>query len=253
VTQIFSRSFWTEGPGSFALAVGVALVIRWALFEAYVIPSTSMLPTLLVHDHIFVNKISYGLRVPFSENWLVQWAHPQRGDVVVFKYPANKDLYYIKRVVGVPGDRVLVENGNLYVNEKLVDRSIPQDLKEEWGWLKDDDFPGDATSGSLSLYVQWEEHLNGKAYSILLRKDGSDQPPFGPVTVPTGQYLVLGDNRDNSQDSRAWDPQSRFVPRENLIGRASMVWLSCESTLPVVTFLCNPLTIRWKRFFHSVN
>lgn len=253
MNSIFSRRFWTEGPGSFLLAIGLALFIRWAFFEAYVIPSTSMLPTLLVNDHIFVNKIVYGIRQPFSENWVIQWSHPKRGEVVVFKYPANKDQYYIKRVVGVPGDRVLYENGNLYVNEKLVERTIPQELKEEWIWLKDSDFPGDQLAGGMSLYVHWEERMNDKNYSVLLRKEGGSQATFGPVTVPDGQYLVLGDNRDNSQDSRAWEEGNRFVPRSHLIGRASMVWLSCESTLPVVTFLCNPLTIRWKRFFHTVN
>jgi signal peptidase I len=253
VRSLFARRFWTEGPGSFLLAIGLALFIRWALFEAYVIPSTSMLPTLLVNDHIFVNKILYGIRWPFSEQWFVQWAHPQRGEVAVFKYPANKNQYYIKRIVGVPGDRVLYENGNLYVNEKLIEKTIPQDLKGEWTLVRDSDFPGDQNAGGLSLYVHWEEHLGGKSYSVLLRKEGGSQGTFGPTTVPDGHYLVLGDNRDNSQDSRAWEVEKRFVPRAYLIGRASLVWLSCESTLPVVTFLCNPLTIRWKRFFHTVN
>lgn len=253
MSYLFSRKFWTEGPGSFLLAISLALFVRWAFFEAYVIPSNSMLPTLLVHDHIFVNKIIYGIRRPFSEKWFVQWAHPQRGEVVVFKAPDNKEQYYIKRIVGIPGDRVLYENGNLYVNEKLIERSIPQELKEEWTYLRDSDFPGDQAAGGMSLYVHWEEHMADKTYSILLRKEGSSQGTFGPVTVPNGEYLVMGDNRDNSQDSRAWEEANRFVPRSYLIGRASLVWLSCESTLPVVTFLCNPLTIRWKRFFHSVN
>jgi signal peptidase I len=206
-----------------------------------------------VHDHIFVNKIIYGIRYPFSENWFVQWASPRRGDVVVFKFPANKDQYYIKRVVGLPGDRVMYENGNLYVNEKLVEKTIPQDLRDEWALIRDTDFPGDQSVGGISLYVHWEEHLSGRGYSVLLRKEGGSQESFGPVTVPAEQYFVLGDNRDNSQDSRAWDSGNRFVPRAFLVGRASMVWLSCESTLPVVTFLCNPLSIRWKRFFHTVN
>lgn len=248
-----NRKFWLEGIGSFVLAVGLALTVRWALFEAYVIPSTSMIPSLLVHDYIFVNKILYGLRVPFSERWLVQWAQPQRGDVVVFKYPADKEKYFIKRIIGLPGDRVLYEKGNLYLNEKLVERTIPQDLKEEWRWLKDSDFPGDQEAGGRALYVQWEEHIQAKNYSVLLRRDGGEAGIFGPVTVPQGQYLVLGDNRDNSQDSRAWDTENRFVPRDYLVGRASFVWLSCESTLPVLTFLCNPLTIRWKRLLHPVN
>jgi signal peptidase I len=250
---VLSRKFWSEGVGSFVLAIALALFVRWAFFEAYVIPSTSMLPTLLVHDYIFVNKFIYGVRAPMTENWLVEWSHPKRGDVIVFKYPADKDKYFIKRVVGIPGDRVLYEKGNLYVNEKLVEKTIPQDLKDEWLWLKDEDFPGDAEAGGRSLYIHWEEHMADRTYSVLLRKEGSSSATFGPVTVPEGQYLVLGDNRDHSHDSREWDSDKRFVPRENLIGRASFVWLSCETTLPVVTFLCNPLTIRWKRLFHSVN
>lgn len=249
---MFERKFWTEGVGSFVLAIGLALVVRWTFLEAYVIPSTSMLPSLLVHDYIFVNKFIYGVRLPLSEKWLAHWSTPKRGDVVVFKYPADKDKPYIKRIIGLPGDRVLVENGNLYVNEKLVDKTIPQDLKDEWRWLKDSDFPGDEEAGGRALYVHWEEHLGDAKYSILLRKEGGGAP-FGPVKVPDGQYLVLGDNRDNSEDSRSWDESKRFVPREYLIGRASFVWLSCETTLPVVTFLCNPLTIRWKRLFHPVN
>ncbi len=249
----FTRRFWIEGPGSFALAVGLALLVRWALFEAYVIPSTSMLPTLLVNDHIFVNKIIYGVRAPFSENWFVQWRHPARGEVVVFKHPGDREKYFIKRVVGVPGDRVLYENGHLYVNEKLVERSIPRALRDEWQWLRDSDFPGDEEIGGRALYVHWEEQLDQRRYSILLRKETANPTTFGPVTVPDGQYLVLGDNRDNSQDSRGWDENTRFVPRELLIGRASIVWLSCETTLPVLTFLCNPLSLRWARFFHSVD
>ncbi len=248
-----SRRFWTEGPGSFALAIGLALFVRWAVFEAYVIPSPSMLPTLLINDHIFVNKAIMGLRMPFTENWLLRWHKPERGEVMVFKYPANKEQYYIKRIIGLPGDRVIYENGNLYVNEKLVDKTIPHDMSKTWGWLRDADFPGDKDAGGLSLYVEWLEHLGAAPHSILLRKESSRLGTFGPYTVPHNHYFVLGDNRDNSQDSRSWEEQFRFVPRDHMIGRASWVWLSCETTLPVVTFLCNPLTVRWKRLFHSVN
>lgn len=251
--NLLSRRFWTEGAGSFLLAILLALFVRWAFFEAYVIPSTSMLPTLLVNDHIFVNKILYGVRAPFSENWFVQWRHPKRGEVVVFKYPADKQKYYIKRVVGLPGDRVLYEKGNLYINDRLVDKTIPSTHKEEWLWVNDSDFPGDQAAGGKSLYVHWEEQLDTGEHSILLRKESSHEEAFGPIVVPMGQYLVMGDNRDNSRDSRAWSEERRFVPREYLIGRASFVWLSCESTLPVVTFLCNPLEIRWKRLFYPVN
>ena len=87
-----NKKFWTEGWGSFAIAIGIALVIRWALMEAYVIPSASMLPSLLIHDHIFVNKLVYGIRVPFSEKWLIEFKKPARGEVIVFKYPLDKQL-----------------------------------------------------------------------------------------------------------------------------------------------------------------
>lgn len=246
------RKFWTEGPGSFAVAILIALTIRWAFMEAYVIPSGSMLPTLLIHDHIFVNKFIYGLRVPFTEKWMVKFQEPARGEVIVFKYPENMDLFYIKRVVGVPGDKVYYENGNLYINDELIENRVPTGERvADFGWLRDADFRAEGV-GATNYYTHWQQTVNDETFSILLRK-GRGQVTFGPYTVPPDHYFVMGDNRDNSQDSRFWSEEKRFVPRDNLVGRAMFVWLSCEDTLPVVTFLCNPLTLRWGRFFHSVH
>jgi signal peptidase I len=245
-----NKKFWTDGFGSFLIAIGIALTIRWGLMEAYVIPSSSMLPSLLVNDHIFVNKFVYGLRVPFTERWMFKFGDPQRGDVIVFKYPENMDVFYIKRVVGVPGDQVFYEKGNLYINNKLVKNEIPQEKLSDYQWLRDEDFQGEGP-GARDLYNHFQEKVNDQSFSILLRK-GKEGSIYGPIQVPDGHYFVMGDNRDNSNDSRFW-PTQTFVPRENLVGRAMFVWLSCEETLPVVKFLCNPVTIRWKRFFHSIH
>ncbi|QDK36828.1 signal peptidase I [Bdellovibrio sp. NC01] len=250
-----TKHFWTEGWGSLFLAVFIALFIRWGFIEAYVIPSGSMLPSLLIHDHIFVNKLTYGFRVPFSESWLVKFNEPKRGEVIVFKYPKDMSTFFIKRIVGEPGDKIYYENGTLYVNDKPVEKKVPANL-EDFEWLRDADFTRDGNiNDAKNNYVEFTEALppgkgesKGKDHAILLRK-GDVYETFGPVTVPEDHLFVMGDNRMNSSDSRVWG----FLPKQNILGRAMFVWLSCEETVPALPFLCNPTTIRWGRFFHSVN
>lgn len=247
--NIKDKKFWTEGIGSMVLAVLVALFIRWGFLEAYVIPSGSMLPSLLIHDHIFVNKFIYGLRVPFSENWLVKFSEPKRGDVIVFKYPKDMSTFFIKRVVGEPGDKIKIENGILYVNDSAVEKKVPSS-SWDYDFLREEDFNSDGNSSdSKNNYVHFTEVLGSKEHSILLRKGDVIYDSFGPYTVPADSLFVLGDNRNNSHDSRFWGS----VPKKNILGKAFVVWLSCDETLPVVSFLCNPLTLRWSRFFHLVN
>lgn len=236
------KGTWLEGLGSFALAIFIALFIRWAFVEAYVIPSGSMLPSLLIHDHIFVNKMIYGVRVPFGKTWLVKFQEPKKNDVIVFRWPQDERIFFIKRIIGVPGDKVFYENGNLYINDQKVEKQAPASTKA-MDYLRDSEMPPNGKED----YVHFEELLAGGVHDALLRR-GELHLGFGPTVIPEGKLFVMGDNRDNSNDSRYWG----FVPQENILGRAMFVWLSCEETMPVVSFLCNPVTLRWTRFFHSI-
>lgn len=242
-TKTSKKGTFFEGIGSLAFAVLIALTIRWCLLEAYVIPSGSMLPTLLIHDHIFVNKIVYGIRVPFAKTWMTRFADPKRGDIIVFKYPKDESTFFIKRVIGIPGDKVFYENGNLYINDQLMPKIAATDMTA-FNWLRDEDF----SYGTKADYEDFSETIDNKSFNVLLRKGDFDSPT-GPFTVPESSLFVMGDNRNNSHDSRYWG----YVPYENILGKAMFVWLSCEDTLPVLSFICNPVTIRWKRFFHSID
>jgi len=239
------KGTWSEGAGGFLLAIGFAFFIRWGIVEAYVIPSGSMLPTILIHDHIFVNKFIYGLRVPFTKQWMVHFHKPEKGEVLIFRYPKDESIDYIKRIVGVPGDVVEYKDGELYLNDKKVDVRAPNDQESNRMKLAEQNL---IERAPLESYIHGIELLNNHPHSELLMK-GFAHNTLERTVIPEGNYLVFGDNRDDSEDSRVWG----FVPEENIIGRAMFVWLSCENTLPVLTFICNPLEIRWNRFFHPIN
>ncbi len=226
-----------SGIFSIVLAVLVALSVRWLLIEAYVIPSGSMLPTLLIHDHIFVNKIKYGVRVPFGKTWFVNFEKPKKNDVIVFRYPKDENVFFIKRVVGTPGDEIHYEDGILYINQKEVLKITPPEGKDGYRWMTDANIPG----GRFD-YDYFYELLDSKGHATLLRKS-EYHISWGPEQVPKDHLFVMGDNRDNSNDSRHWG----FVPMENVLGKAMFVWLSCDETLPIVSFLCNPVKLRWGR------
>ncbi len=253
-----NRLFWTEGWGSMALAILAALTIRWLFLEAYVIPSGSMFPTLLKNDHIFVNKLVYGVRFPFSENWMVKFREPERGEVIVFKYPKDMSTFFIKRIVGIPGDKIKFENGILYINDKPQEKVLPQS-SYDFDYLREEDFKSEGgNQDTKANYVHFTEKMDGGNaqhpkevdHSILIKKgELIGFPGDGQWIVPDDSLFVMGDNRYNSHDSRFWG----FVPQKNILGKAGFVWLSCEEMIPVVSVICNPLTIRGTRFFHFIH
>ena len=197
----------------------VVLLLRSFLAEPFRIPSGSMMPTLLVGDFILVNKFSYGLRLPVLNRKVVELGAPEKGDVVVFKYPQNPSVDYIKRVVGVPGDRIAYKSKVLYVNGEPQSQE-PQGIYQGVG-------SGARESGSLRNL----ESLGSLKHQVLINPlapdfgFGCQVLQRGEIEVPPGAYFVMGDNRDNSNDSRCWG----LVPEENLVGKAFMIWMHWDS------------------------
>jgi len=207
-----------EYARSFFPVIILVLVIRSFIFEPFRIPSDSMMPTLFDGDFIFVSKFSYGLCLPVTNTLLVATGTPQRGDVIVFRLPPNPKINYIKRLVGLPGDRIRVdERDQLYVND------VP--MKQE---------PGPTYTGPKQNLPNYEdaptayEQLGAKRHLIMFARQGVTA---GEWVVPAGHYFFMGDNRNNSKDSR-WqdDPEAPgFVPEQNLVGKAVRIWLNLDT------------------------
>lgn len=219
----FSREWIIETVVSFGLALTVVLMFKSSVFEAFKIPSGSMIPTLLVGDHILVNKFAYGFKLPFFGDWFGQPIYPfgsdypKHGDVVVFKYPRDESIYFIKRVIGLPGETVEMRNKVLFINQKMVTRDPIAEASVEKIVKKLDNAKYDPYS--LELF---EEHLDTVNHQMMIDKASYQSENFGPITVPEGYFFVMGDNRDYSSDSRVWG----FVPRKNLRGKAIAVFWS---------------------------
>jgi signal peptidase I len=207
-----------EYARSFFPVIILVLVIRSFLFEPFRIPSDSMMPTLFDGDFIFVSKYSYGLRLPVANTLVVATGTPQRGDVIVFRLPPNPKINYIKRLVGLPGDRIRVdENNQLYVNDK----PMPQTRGPIYTGPKQDlwNYTGVPTAF---------EQLDAKRHQIMFA-NGSVKT--GEWVVPAGHYFFMGDNRNNSKDSRWLDEPDApgFVPEQNLVGKAVRIWLNLDT------------------------
>lgn len=204
---IFKRpqNLLVEYARSFFPLLLLVLVLRSFVFEPFRIPSGSMKPTLLVGDFILVNKFAYGVRLPVIHKKVLATGAPERGDVAVFRYPKDQRLDYIKRIVGVPGDVLQYRNKKLMVNGVLATQEVIGDYD-------------DPDEGRLPT-IEISEDLIGVEHRILNTK--SSRMDDFEIKVPEGMYFAMGDNRDNSNDSRYW----RFVPEDHLVGKAFMVWM----------------------------
>jgi len=214
--------WWIEYPKSFLPVILIVFLLRSFVVEPFRIPSGSMIPTLLIGDFILVNKFTYGIRLPIVNRKIVALNEPQRGDVMVFRYPEDPSVDYIKRVIGLPGDSVSYVNKRLAINGKALE-------------LKPD---GEYLHRRATYAKQHIETVNGHRHRILVEDDAPAAVPFAKqfpfrekctynnqgfaCAVPPGHYFMMGDNRDNSADSRVWG----FVPDENIVGKAFFIWFN---------------------------
>jgi signal peptidase I len=232
-----------------AHALIIALVIRTLLFQAFNIPSGSMEATLLVGDYLFVSKFSYGYShysLPFSPRLFsgrIFGSEPKRGDIVVFRLPRDDSIDYVKRVIGLPGDRIQMIDGLLHINGVPVKREPAEDYI-------------DRDEGPNPIHVKrWHETLpNGVSFDTLDRIEHSDYDTTQPYLVPSGHYFMMGDNRDNSLDSRVAPANGGvgYVPLENIIGQAEIIFFSIGDGGSAWQVWRWPWSLRWSRLFKVV-
>lgn len=197
----------------------IVLLLRGFLVEPFRIPSGSMLPTLENGDFILVNKFSYGLRLPLTKTKIMEIGQPQRGDIMVFRYPLNTRVDFIKRAIGLPGDKVRYKDKHLYINGEMMPIEISGAYQ-----------PNDANIRALGSLIG-KEQLEGVEHPVLINPMRPDFDPASctflkhdEVTIPEGHYLMMGDNRDDSSDGRCWG----FVPEENIVGKAFFIWMNWD-------------------------
>lgn len=206
-TRSQKKSLVREYVEAIIIAILLALFIRTFVVQAFKIPSGSMLPTLKIGDHLLVNKFIYGLKVPFTGSLLVPWKNAARGDVIVFRFPKDRSIDYIKRVIGLPGDIITIKDKRVLIN-------------------------GDAVADPHAHFTS----------TVILDGKGSPRDNFGPVTVPKGSVFVMGDNRDNSSDGRFWG----FVDQRDILGKAFILYWSWDLDKPLLS-IERFASVRWGR------
>ncbi|MCM5703257.1 signal peptidase I [Larsenimonas salina] len=205
--------WYVDYSKSFFPVLLIVLIVRSFIVEPFQIPSGSMRPTLKIGDYIVVNKFTYGLRLPVVNTKILDVSEPERGDIMVFRFPGDPNVDFIKRVIGLPGDTIRYENKQLFVNGEPVPKS-----------LLEADAPDNAGEKLL------EEQLGDVSHRIY-NNPADPGPQVGTIEVPPGHYFMMGDNRDHSNDSRYWG----FVPEENIVGKAFAVWMHWPDGLPDFT------------------
>lgn len=224
---------WSEYLVSLLVAAVLAVIVRSFIVTAYKVPTGSMQPTLKPGDFIFATRFDYGLHLPWSDKVALQ-SLPERGDVVVFSYPSQPQVNYVKRVVGLPGDTVELKQGELVVNgEKFVYEDISE--------ARSGDNPNSA------IFKILEEKSKITSAISIIREKSKTSPSFGPLTVPANEIFLLGDNRDASDDSRYWGT----VPTVHIFGKVRRIWLSLDSQSRWAGDRLS--SVRWSRVFTSVN
>jgi signal peptidase I len=223
--QLLRQPWWLDWTAGLFPVIVVVFILRSFLFEPFKIPSGSMIPTLLINDLILVNKFHYGVRLPVINTKVIANKDPQRGDVMVFRYPPKPSLDYIKRVVGVPGDEVAYLNKQLTVNGKPLARQALPEFFDPDALRYSKQFQETTADGSRSYRILVEDERPAfiPGADDFKYRDNCRYSTEGVVCkVPPGHYFMMGDNRDNSLDSRFWG----FVPEENIVGRAFFVWMN---------------------------
>ena len=224
-------------------AILIAFFIRTFILQPFTIPSGSMLPNLLVGDYLFVSKYSYGYSrysLPFSPNIFegrIFKKQPKRGDVVVFRLPKDPSIDYIKRIIGLPGDEIIIVNGTIYINDGVIEQAQSKNR---------DKYFSDYPKGRLLI-----EKIPQKSYNILNLEDNGIGDNAGVYVVPEDHYFFMGDNRDNSLDSRFLD-QVGYVSYDNLIGRAEFLFFSSDKSIPLWKFWQWHKKFRADRIFKKI-